>query len=91
MAPTESTPLSSPNPSSSEPKSSKGDDRPEEAQPETDPSTTENLQSTVGAHRPVYGDTSPRSNLDQEYHGTAHVLGSRGRKPSRKRVGTALE
>jgi hypothetical protein len=48
MAPTESTPPSSPNQSLFEPKSSKGDDKPEEAQPETDPSTTEHLQSTVG-------------------------------------------
>ncbi len=47
MAPTESTP-SSPNQSSSEPKSSKGGDKPEEAQPETEPSTAEHLQSTVG-------------------------------------------
>jgi len=48
MAPTESTPPSSQNQPSSEPKSSKGGDKPEEAQPETDPSTAEHLQYTVG-------------------------------------------
>ena len=48
MAPRESTPARSLNQSSSEPKSSKGDNKPKEAQPETDPSTAEHLQSTVG-------------------------------------------
>lgn len=47
MAPRESTPPSSQNQSSFEPKSPKGDDKPEEAQPETDPSTAEHLQYTV--------------------------------------------
>ncbi len=48
MAPTESTPPSSQNQPSSEPKSSKSDDKPEEVQPETDPSTVKHLQNTVG-------------------------------------------
>jgi hypothetical protein len=49
MAPTESIPLSSQNqPPSSESKSSKGNNKPEEAQLETDPSTVKHLQDTVG-------------------------------------------
>lgn len=46
MAPTENT-QSSPNQPPSEPKSSKGDNKPKEAELKTDPSTAEALRHTV--------------------------------------------
>jgi hypothetical protein len=75
MALTESTTTSSSNQPSSE---SKGDDKLEEAPPETDPSTAEILQSAVSGSdklaEPVYGGTSSRSNLGKGHLQRIHIL-----------------